>query len=380
MSGLYRVVGWLSALTFLGIFVGGMLNSLAFTGAPPGIHTGYNGALDVLLLPQSDPDETVEQLELALQIVVNEHHIQHTNLGVALEGRGRLDEAIDNYRRALMIREDHAGAHGNLGAALVATGDLEEGWRHLEEALSLTPEDPDVLVNLARVEGKRGDHARAEALYRQAIKFAPAHGTAHYNLARTLHVQGRAAEAEGLYRRAFELNPEVEVRSRRYLAQIMISQRNWREAAGHLLAAMERSPEEPGLALEAAKALMTLGDVGRAGPLLETTLRAEPDHPEALTLLARLLATHPQEDKRDGQRAVALAERARELTRGEHPAVLDALAAAYAAQGRHDEAVSVARDAAKQARARGDEGLARLIEGRIPRYAPSERPLEPAGE
>src|SRR6185295_5133410 len=42
----------------------------------------------------------------------------HNNLGAALREQGRLDDAIDSFRKALQIDESHAMAWCNLGHAL----------------------------------------------------------------------------------------------------------------------------------------------------------------------------------------------------------------------------------------------------------------------
>jgi tetratricopeptide (TPR) repeat protein len=43
-------------------------------------------------------------------------------LGFALEKRGRLEEAISHYKKALRIKPDYAKAKGNLERALRLTG------------------------------------------------------------------------------------------------------------------------------------------------------------------------------------------------------------------------------------------------------------------
>ena len=55
-----------------------------------------------------------------------------------------------------------------------------------------------------------------------------------------------------------------------------------------------------------------------------------------------MLATNPNASVRNGIEAMALAERALQLSGGSEPAVLDALAAAYAEAGRFAEAAAAA--------------------------------------
>src|SRR5262249_43277296 len=46
----------------------------------------------------------------------------HYNLGVALAGKGRVDEAIDAYREAIRFKPDYAEAHCNLARQLESQG------------------------------------------------------------------------------------------------------------------------------------------------------------------------------------------------------------------------------------------------------------------
>jgi hypothetical protein len=91
-----------------------------------------------------------------------------------------------------------------------------------------------------------------------------------------------------------------------------------------------------------------------------------PNSPVALNNLACLLATVGDPSLRDGAEAVRLAERARELTDSQNTSVLSTLAAAYAENGRFDEAVATAEKACVLAKAQGEtqllEGNQRMIE------------------
>ena len=57
----------------------------------------------------------------------------HNNLGVALADRGRIDEAIAQYQKALEIKPDYAEAHNNLGLALAESRTARRGHRPLPE-------------------------------------------------------------------------------------------------------------------------------------------------------------------------------------------------------------------------------------------------------
>ena len=48
----------------------------------------------------------------------------HSNLGVTLQGLGRLDEAEASYNQAIALKPDYAEAHNNLGNTLKGLGRL----------------------------------------------------------------------------------------------------------------------------------------------------------------------------------------------------------------------------------------------------------------
>jgi len=48
------------------------------------------------------------------------------DLGLALAAKGQLDEAIENYHKAIQINPNYSHALNNLGVALAAKGQLDE--------------------------------------------------------------------------------------------------------------------------------------------------------------------------------------------------------------------------------------------------------------
>ena len=75
-------------------------------------------------------------------------------------------------------------------------------------------------------------------------------------------------------------------------------------------------------------------------------LQTRPDLPEALNNLAWILAANADPQVRNGPEAVALAERACQLTDSKQALLVGTLAAAYAEAGRFAEAVTAAEKAA----------------------------------
>ena len=80
----------------------------------------------------------------------------HNNLGAALFGQGKLDEAIEHFDRALQLRPHYPSAHNNLGFALAGQGRLDEAVRHYRQALLINPQFAQARRNLEVVLQRSG--------------------------------------------------------------------------------------------------------------------------------------------------------------------------------------------------------------------------------
>jgi tetratricopeptide (TPR) repeat protein len=81
-------------------------------------------------------------------------------------------------------------------------------------------------------------------------------------------------------------------------------------------------------------------EFGKALAAFDECLRLDPDNAFACNSKAWLLATCPEDERRDGLEAIRLAKKACELTKDKVASFLDTLAAAYAEAGEFEEAVT----------------------------------------
>jgi tetratricopeptide (TPR) repeat protein len=136
----------------------------------------YNVA--ALLVRKGRVDEAIPHYEKALTIRSDnrETHyylsraLLHTVLGNALAQKGRLDDALAHYRKAIELRDDFADAHSNLGALLALKGETAEAIAHYEKALAIPPEDAPSHIRLARLFLQLGRKDEAAAHYRRALE------------------------------------------------------------------------------------------------------------------------------------------------------------------------------------------------------------------
>jgi len=124
--------------------------------------------------------------------------------------------------------------------------------------------------------------------------------------------------------------------------------------------------------------LIFMKQYGQAKKLAQQLISQRPQfYGTPLTTLAWILATHPDAEVRDADKAVILAEHAVQITENQDGRNLDALAAAYAATGQYERAVTTAKAAIRLASERGDFDRVQEIHKRVEIYRQKKTYLEP---
>jgi tetratricopeptide (TPR) repeat protein len=132
------------------------------------------------------------------------------NLGTLFADKGRFDEAIENYRKAIQINPDHREALNNLGNALAAQGRLDEAIENYYKAIQINPNYFDALNDLGNALAAQGRFDEAIKNYYKAIQINPNSSGALNDLAWMLAASPddelrNGAEAVRLAERACEL-------------------------------------------------------------------------------------------------------------------------------------------------------------------------------
>jgi tetratricopeptide (TPR) repeat protein len=135
--------------------------------------------------------------------------VARNNLGTALSKLGRFQEAQDQFRRAIGIRDGYPEAHYNLAAVLQSTGRLAESEMPLRRVLKLKPSHLEARVSLGMTFVLLGRVREAKDCFEKALRAAPRHVPALVGMGQIAALEGRFAEAERLYRGALELDPKA---------------------------------------------------------------------------------------------------------------------------------------------------------------------------
>ena len=296
--------------------------------------------------------------------------IAHNNFSAVLVGKGRLDEAIAHAQRALELQPhgaDDALAHINLGNALAKKGRVDEAIAHYQKALEIQSDSADAHNNLGTAFLRTGQTDDAIAHFQKALELRPNHPNAHYNLGNALLGQGQVEAAMAHLQKTVELRPD-DADAHNNLGWCLLQNGQVNRSIGHFQRALAIRPGFAEAHNNLGFVLLRKGQVREATAHYQTALRLQPDNARTLSGLAWALATCPDASVRDGSRAVELAQRANQLSGGQDPVIICALAAAYAEGGRFAEAVTAAQRALELANARSNAPLAEMLQSQLKHY------------
>ena len=141
-------------------------------------------------------------------IVLNPGYVEaHLNLGNALRARKQFDAALDSYRQATMLNPSYAEAHNNAGITLAGLGRWEEATADFLQALACMPSDASIHNNLGNVLKEQGRLDDAIANYQQALTLAPDYVEAHCNLGIVHYLRREFEQAAACFQKALDRDP-----------------------------------------------------------------------------------------------------------------------------------------------------------------------------
>lgn len=149
-------------------------------------------------------DETLFTRALA---VTDDNFLAHKTVGDCDYEKGRVDEAIGQYREAIRERPDFMDAHNNLGIALNSQGRTDEAIGEFREAIRLKPDYDEAHNNLGLALGRKGQIDDAVGEFIEAIRLNPDYADAHNDLGIALIKKGQLDEAISQFQEAVRLKP-----------------------------------------------------------------------------------------------------------------------------------------------------------------------------
>jgi Tfp pilus assembly protein PilF len=123
---------------------------------------------------------------------------------------GRINKAVELFRRVLAVVSAHPEARRNLAMALMASRRFAEAKDELVDILRLDPVNPWALMLMGTIFAKHeGNSAVAETYYQKAHRLAPQDAYVLTNYAALKVEQGSTADAQALFEQAIAADPRV---------------------------------------------------------------------------------------------------------------------------------------------------------------------------
>lgn len=240
------------------------------------------------LLGKGRPDEAINHYYKALCLKPN-YKPAYNALGLALTAAGRSLEALSRYEEALKIDPADGDVHCNLGNLLVQKMDLDEAIAHYRLALAAQPDDPEIYYNLAVALAKQGKPEEAVQHYRQALTLCPDFPEALYNLGVLLAMRGRLDEAADNFNAALRLAPK-HAGALRSLGMIAARKGFIQEAIQNYTAALAIEPNDAAAHLGLGIVLVGKGHTAEALKHYRLAVQYQPDYADAHYNLGMALA------------------------------------------------------------------------------------------
>jgi len=216
---------------------------------------------------------------------------------------------------------------------LQGKGDVQGALTKWRDALVMDPQDARANNGIGIVLGQLRRTEEAVQYFKKAIEIDGDFFEAYYNLGIVLTREGRVDEAIDAWRNSIRVRPDY--------------------SQGH---------ENLGYALYLS------GNYSDSLTQYRMALEKDPNRLTTLNLAATLLATCPASSIRNGTEALELAERARQISAGKDPGILDTVSAALAEKGSFAQAIEVEQQGLALVTPQDDATLATTLKAHLATY------------
>lgn len=164
--------------------------------------------------------------------------------GVEADHKGKTDEAIEHYQKALSDSPEFYAAHNNLGSDFLARKDFAEARSQFEAALKTNHNDTEAFFNLANVLLATKQYPDAEHQIQEGLQRQPDSAFGKFLQGRLYFVTNRPELAEKSLLSAMQLDPKMPQPCLQ-LVNLYLQQRRTTEAIAQLQTYLKNFPESP---------------------------------------------------------------------------------------------------------------------------------------
>lgn len=288
--------------------------------------------------------------------------------------RQEFERSLADIDSIIKLQPEDASLQEDRARVLIELKRYDDAMQSLDEALQLDPESIGPLVQKARIHSLQSDSEKALDVLEQAHKKQPANPGLLLLRAGVYQELEQAEKALADVDQVLKLNPKS-ILAMRLRASLLVvlsqfdlaiaqlqelrklmpddltfelqlglcysAEKRSRKAIEWFTSVIDKQPEDE-LAIVAlrgrADALLGLGKQAEAIADYEKALELQPDDSGVLNNLSWVLSTSPNDELRNGKRAIELATKACELTEYKKAHILSTLASAHAETGDFDTA------------------------------------------
>jgi len=246
-------------------------------------------------------------------------------------GDERVSEAMRDYARKLL-----SWCHDKRGLLLDDAGETERALADFDVAIRLLPSRWQALHNRGVSYARLGEFDKAIADFDRTLELNPEYANAYFNRGELHYEMGNYRRAIADYGQCLRRQPrDAAAYNSRGHAYYRLG--DYRSAVSDYNQAIRIDPDNAPAYTNRGDAYADLGSYRQAAQDYRTAIRLDPELGRAYQSAAWLMATCPDEQYRETDKAISAAQRAIELD-GESFRYLDTLAAAYANAGRFEDA------------------------------------------
>ena len=268
------------------------------------------------------------------------------NLGNVFYAAGALDKAVENYDKAVELAPKEAWFYINRASAKHDAGNIKEARKDYEKSISINKRISDSHIGMSNIFLAENDLDKALESAERAVDIQPKNAVSLNHRGWVLYKLGKVEDA------MFDLNRAINYAPRLQLAY------NNRGVCNVALGNFDEAIEDYNRCIELSNggaAPTTLGnravayegkqEYKKAIEDFEEALKTGETVPEVLNGLAWFLSVCPEEDYRDGEKAMDYAKKALKMSGDEDWNFLDTAAAVHAENGDFDKAVEYQKKA-----------------------------------
>lgn len=203
------------------------------------------------------------------------------NQGEMLRRKGKLQQALHHFEKAIELIPKYSDAWGNRALTLFQLGRLAEAKDSIARAIDLGPRNPNNWNIKATILMKEMDFDGAEACLRMAVSINPRFHPALGNLGEVLRIKHQWDEAKTYYDLALSIDNHVEAP---WIGkgQIASAEGKVSEAISYFNKAIEVHPRHPVAWNDKGAALAVTGDLLGAETSFDMALTADPNFADAV--------------------------------------------------------------------------------------------------